>query len=436
MTLHTQWQKTVTRDPGAVALIDAGANRVWTRREISELAHEWAATHGAAAAGRRVVFAEPNGPEWFRVFLGVMEAGAVAIALDPGEPVAAQRALAESARAALWHGGTLESLPAFRRSARERACLLKITSGSTGTPRALPFTDAQMMADGRQICATMGITAKDVNLGCIPLGHSYGLGNLVMPLLLQGTAIITGADVLPHGLATAVAKWKPTIFPAVPALLRALAESEVEPRQLRSLRTVISAGSPLGPDVAETFKRKFLRPVHNFYGSSETGGIAYDRTGGATITGRSVGRPLVGVRLSFSKGGRFWVKSAAVGGSGRFRPADRGELNARGELVLLGRSGRMVKIGGRRLDPAEVERALCGISGVREALVELNQQRADSLVAVIASKRSPAEVKDSLHGQIASWKIPRRILAIDAFPLTARGKTDVKRLREVLHGVV
>ena len=49
------------------------------------------------------------------------------------------------------------------------------------------ITDAQMLADGRQICATMGIRPGDLNLGLIPFGHSYGLGNLVVPLLTQSS---------------------------------------------------------------------------------------------------------------------------------------------------------------------------------------------------------------------------------------------------------
>ncbi|MDB6128404.1 MAG: hypothetical protein JWM35_2300 [Verrucomicrobia bacterium] len=435
-TLHALWQRTAKAKPNAPALLDAAANRTWTRAELAELGAGWARAHGVDLRGQRVVFAEPNGAEWLRVFLGVQACGATAIALDPGEPLAALRAVAARAGAAfLWRDGKLETLSAGRRVPGGRACLLKVTSGSTGVPKTLPFTDEQMIADGRQVCATMGIKATDINLGCIPFGHSYGLGNLVLPLLLQGTAIVSGADVLPHALAAAIATWLPPVFPAVPTLLRGWAEAEIPPRQLRSLRMVISAGAPLAPEIAQALKRKFDLPVHNFYGSSETGGIAYDRTGTAALTGRSVGRPMKGVTLTFAQSGRFFVASAAVGGRGRFSPADRGELNARDELVLLGRSGRMVKIGGRRLDPAEVERALRGMPGVADAVVELNPQRADSLVAVVASRCLPAAVKDFLQGQIASWKIPRRILAIPAFPTTARGKTDMRQLRELLHGV-
>ena len=135
----------------------------------------------------------------------------------------------------------------------------------------------------------MGIEATDVNLGLIPFGHSYGLGNLVLPLLLQGTAIVCGVAALPHAIAETIARWRPTVFPAVPAILRALASAEIPAEQLASVRTVISAGAPLAAEVARRFMHGSAR-IHSFYGSSETGGIAFDRTGEASLTGRSVGR--------------------------------------------------------------------------------------------------------------------------------------------------
>src|SRR5690606_15666449 len=132
----------------------------------------------------------------------------------------------------IWSSGSLHVLEKGRSPAREGRRLLKLTSGSTGSPRAIPFTDAEMLADGRQICAGVEIGPDDVNFGLIPFGHSYGLGNLVLPLLSQGTAIVSGAAAFPHAMAAAIADWRATVFPAVPALLRALVMSDVAPAQL------------------------------------------------------------------------------------------------------------------------------------------------------------------------------------------------------------
>ena len=443
-TLLSAWEETVRASPAALALIDVGTERTFTRAQLDAAGDAWWAEHGADLAGRTVVFAEPNGPGWWSVFLGLLKSGAVIVPLDPGEPETAQRATAVAIRAGwLWRGEKLHAIAAGAgRRARDGRRIVKLTSGSTGSPRALAFTEAQMLADGRQVCAGMDIRSDDVNFALIPLGHSYGLGNLVVPLLAQGTAMVCGDSALPHAIAESIARWRPTVFSTVPAVLRALAGADVPRERLASLRTVISAGAPLAPEVALAFHLRFERRVHSFYGSSETGGITYDRTGDAALTGRSVGTPLPGVRLVLGRGGRFTVWSAAVftlgnrrcgaDGHGAHRPADRVALTDGGELALLGRSGRTVKIAGRRLELAEVERALRQLPGVRDAMVVPHPGRPEALAAVVATDEAAGALRTALRGCLAAWKIPKKIVTLPAFPVTARGKTDAARLRTLL----
>ena len=426
-TLLSSWQATVGRAPSALALIDGASGRRWSRAELSAVAEEWSQTAcaGPALAGRRVLLAEPNGPGWWRAFLGLLQLGAIPVPADSTEPAAVLAEQARGLRAgALWHAGALHPLPGSLRHRCGDLCLLKLTSGSTGTPKGLPFTHAQMLADGRQICASMGIGPEDLNLAVIPLGHSYGLGNLVVPLLSQGTPMVCAASPLPQALAADIARWKPTVFPAVPTLLRAMVRSDLDPAQLSSLRLVVSAGAALPAEVATAFSEKFGHRVHGFYGASETGGICYDRTGEDTLTGRSVGTPLEGVQLHFRHGQRFTVASAAVGGRGRHSPADRAALDADGGLVLLGRAGRIVKIAGRRLDLAEVENALLALPGVRAACVLAHPQRTDALIAAVATDRPGTDLRAELAPRLAPWKIPAHIHVQPELPHSARGKLD------------
>ncbi|MES2696969.1 MAG: class I adenylate-forming enzyme family protein [Verrucomicrobiota bacterium] len=444
-SLLTVWNETLRRDPEAVALIDAATGAKWSRRALDEAAAAWQVVHGRDLARCTVVLAEANGLGWLTVFLGLLRSDAVIVALDPGEPVVAQQATARAIKAHWrWTGSALEAVATGGRRARDERRLLKLTSGSTGTPRALPFTDAQLIADARQVCASMGIAPADLNLGLIPFGHSYGLGNLVLPLFVQGTAVIAGVTALPHAMAEAVARWRPTVFPAVPALLRALSLAEVPAEAVASLRTVISAGAPLAPEVAKAFHAKFARAIHSFYGSSETGGITFDRTGEAALTGRSVGTPLEGVALHWERGGRFRVTSAAVftlgnrryaeSGHGEHRMADIGQWTGQGELALIGRMGRFVKIAGRRLNLAEVEQALKRVPGVRDALVVPHTGRADALAAAVATDQTAEALREKLRETLAGWKIPKKIVTLPVFPITARGKTDTAKLRGMLAG--
>ncbi|MFA6959885.1 MAG: class I adenylate-forming enzyme family protein [Opitutaceae bacterium] len=432
-TVISSWTRLVRDNPSAPALTEAASGRTWTRAELDTEAGAWRDALTDDVGGQCVTFALPNGTAWFAVFLGLLRAGATPVPLDSSEPAPAHRELAISARAAWsWIDGRLEHAVTGLRRSRTFSCLVKLTSGSTGRPRALRFTDAKMLADGRQVCAGMGITPDDVNFAVIPFGHSYGLGNLVMPILVQGTPLVCAGVPLPHSLAADIAKWKPTVFPAVPALLRALAASDLPADALGSLRTVISAGAPLSPEIARAFFDKFNLPPHSFYGSSETGGIAYDRTGEATLTGRSVGTPLGGVTITPLRGGRIRVTSAAVMARGGFSPADKVALNEHGELVLQGRAGRLMKVAGRRINLADLERALRTVPGVRDAFAAPHPQNPEELAAVLATSHDIAALRGLLRTHFAAWKIPRRLVIVAEFPLTARGKPDSAALTALL----
>src|SRR5205814_7949883 len=81
---------------------------------------------------------------------------------------------------------------------QRRPVLLKLTSGTTATPRAIRFRSEQLLADCSQICETMGIGADDLNFGVIPLSHSYGFSNLVTPLLVGGVGMVLSRDRMPR----------------------------------------------------------------------------------------------------------------------------------------------------------------------------------------------------------------------------------------------
>ncbi len=433
-TVLAHWTRLVHEQPDAPALVEAASARTWTRAALDAEADAWRTQIDEPIVCQRVTFALPNGAQWFAVFIGLLRSGATPVPLDPSEPVASQLQLAASARSpwAYIDGCFHRTVCNLISDKPSGPCLVKLTSGSTGRPRPLAFTHAQMLADGRQVCSSMGITAEDVNFAVIPLGHSYGLGNLVMPLLAKGTPLVCASVPLPHALAADIARWRPTVFPAVPALLRALAQADLPADALASLRTVISAGTPLPPEIAQAFFQKFnLRP-HSFYGSSETGGITYDRTGDATLAGRSVGTPLDGVTLTPARGGRVLVTSAAVHGRGAFSPADRASFNEHGELVLYGRAGRLVKIAGRRLDLGDLERTLRALPDVNDAFVCAHPENPDELAAVLATSLDNASLRTLMRREIATWKIPRRLVVVPEFPLTARGKPDTTVLKNLL----
>ena len=311
-----------------------------------------------------------------------------------------------------------------------RDCCIKVTSGSGAIPKAVECRAEHLLADGRNIIATMGIRRNDLNLAAIPPGHSYGLGNLVMPLLLQGTAVVCAEEYTPRRLIEWIARYRVTVFPGVPALFRVLAALPPGGEKLESLRTVISAGAVLTPAVAQAFHQRYGIKIHNFYGSSETGGICYDRTGVASLGGRSVGKPLRSVTVTV-QAGRVMVESPAVATrTGRWRLGDLGEWNKRGELILLGRVGQRANIGGKKVHPLEVERVLRGLPGVTDAVVWSWRGEGREFLAVgVETAQSRTQVERALEQRLPAWKLPKAYFIASELPRTARGKLDLAALR-------
>jgi len=439
------WDRTWQSRSSRRAVVQAADGRSCTFGQLEARSRKWLAAHGPAAgvplAGRAVVFAAPNGIAWLEMFLGLLRAGAVVVPLDPAEPAGARREFAASLRAGYWwDGARLVPCAGARRFRDPAASLVKLTSGTTGRPRPLIVTAGQLLADARNIAGTMGFGARDLNYAMVPLGHSYGLGNLTVPLLARGVPLVCGSAPLPHAMAADFRRWRPTVFPGVPALWRALALSDVAPAALRSLRLGISAGAPLPPETARAFASRFGRRLRAFYGSSETGGISFDRSGRATLQG-GVGRALRGVELTLLRGRRLRVRGGAVfthanrrqeRGIGAWIPPDRVRADARGELTLEGRRGPTVKIAGRRVNPAEVAARIRALEGVREAWVGSSPGADPLLGAVVAGDRPAAELRARLQEGMAAWKIPKKWIVLPALPLTATGKTDSRALRALL----
>lgn len=423
------WQTVAEAAPRRFAMLDAASGEARTFRSLSR---EAGALSGVFAAARdsAVAFCLPNSFAWMSVFLGLQRAGAGALPLDAEMPEPARE---ESARAFgasfFWNGRQMVRLFS-RKKAQPGVTCIKTTSGSTGRPQALPCRAGHLMADGRNVIATMGIRRHDRNLGLIPFGHSYGLGNLVLPLILQGTTLAFAAGFVPAQIPEWIRRHCVTVFPSVPAVFRILAQLPGRSR-LRPLRLAISAGAPLDAVTARDFHARFGVRLHNFYGSSETGGICYDRTGEAA--GASVGRPLENVAVRVMRGNRLEIRSKAVVlTGGRFVLPDRGEWDGQGNLRLLGRAQAVANLGGRKVNPAEIEEVLSALPGCGEvSVLVLHRNGRDYLAAFAESARPTRDIGRCLREVLPSWKLPRRLIVRARLPRNARGKLDAAALRRL-----
>jgi len=409
-SLWTSWQATTAQNAGKVAVIDADNGRTWTCAQLTAQAELLAST----LDGHAIPICQPNSALWLATFLAIQKLGAAALPVDPLLPLEAQE---NTIRQVLTHP-------------LSRVCCVKLTSGTTGDLKPVLCSADNLRADGEHIVRTMGIRPADRNLAVIPLGHSYGLGNLVMPLVLQGTAVVCAQTFVPRQLLRWIDQYEATVLPTVPAILRALAQlgGAMKPP---SLRLVISAGAPLSADVAEEFHQRYGIKIHNFYGSSETGGICYDLTGHATLTGRSVGKPLKNVNVRIRRDGHVSVTSRA----GKATLPDLGEWNRYGELRLLGRIGQVANVGGQKVTPMEVERALRALRGVTDAWVTVVQDKRgnDCLAAAVETNHTRANLEKRLLETLPAWKLPKIWFITSGLPRNARGKLHTSELRARLN---
>jgi acyl-CoA synthetase (AMP-forming)/AMP-acid ligase II len=426
--LWRRWLQTAARRPRVGLLVDATAGRVNRAAEITAAAEVVVRAGEWGDSGGCVAWVLPNGFDWLAIFLAAQKAGWAALPLDPGFDPRHGRELATQLGAThWWDGRNLSPLRSPLRRWRGVA-VVKATSGSTGHAVAVPCQARHLLADYQHIREGMGLRPRDKNLGLIPFGHSYGLGNLVMPLLADGIPIVTATAYTIAQIGEWHERYRPTVFPLVPAIFKLLAETPAH-NSFRKLRLAISAGAPLSADVAQAFHRRFGRRIHNFYGASETGGICYDRTGRVAHAGHSVGRPLPGVRVTLHAG-RVLVRSAAVAAKGgKHLLPDCGRWDAAGELVLTGRVGRQANLAGRKVAPAEIESRLRALPGVMDAWCGVGTHSGrDFLAAAVETATSVSELKCAFAALLPAWKQPRVWLALPQFPRTARGKIDTAEL--------
>jgi long-chain acyl-CoA synthetase len=431
--------------PEAAALIDGATGEVTARAQLARRIDEMAGRF--AGAGFRpddvVAIQLPNSADFVAAFGAILKQKLVAILIDRDatETEVANVLGHFAARGLVYRSGgevMISTRQAGHFSVPAGARLIKLTSGSTGMPKGIVATEANLLADCLNISATMGIRAEDINLGAIPMSHSYGFSNLITPLLVQGTAVVISNDYLPQSVVNLCNQFSCTVAPLIPMVFDHLVTAGAG--EFRSVRTFLSAGAPLPAAVSRKFRERFGRPIHTFYGCSECGGITYDREGAAVERG-TVGQAIGNVVLSSARG-RLSVRgeNVALGylhDAATFHPFKDGlfvtddliELRENGEVVITGRASELINTAGKKVNPREVEQVLLQIEGVREARVYGEPAGARGEVVAAAVVASPDVTREQIRAwcleQLSPHKVPRIVKLIESIPVDERGK--VKR---------
>ena len=411
--LYDRWRQTAQERARALALRDLASGRQWNFAALARRVE--AMPRGDA----RVVYPQGHAAEFIFAVLQGWRSGAVVCPLEPGQA------------------------PPQVRPPPRLCCHLKITSATTGAPRTIAFTAEQLAADADDIVGTMGLRPDWPNLGVISMAHSYGFSNLVLPLLLHGIPLILPPSPLPEAVRRAAAGARALTVAGVPALWSAWHEAGAVPAHVR---LAISAGAPLADTLERAvFKASGLK-IHNFYGSSECGGIAYDAGSELRPEGDCAGAPMRNVKIALNVEGCIRVTSRAVGETywpdaddtlraGRFQTSDLGELKG-GLVFLRGRLSDQINVAGRKVSPATIEGALREHEAVRNCVVfsvpSLDADRTDLIVACVegAAPVAAEALKQSLLNKLPAWQVPREWWFVESLGTTPRGKVSRAQWRK------
>ncbi|BBO88862.1 class I adenylate-forming enzyme family protein [Desulfosarcina ovata] len=303
------------------------------------------------------------------------------------------------------------------------------TGGSTGTPRSWPKTVRNLLAETLNIVETYGVTDTDSIVSTASPLHIYGLLYGILAALAASATIAPGTPSFPAEIENAVLQHRATMLISLPAHYRALT---VHAGKALPVRLAFSSAGMLEQADAEAFGARNQVGVNEVYGSTETGGVA-SRNRFLGETDFTTFRPVTVKRVDEN----LWVRSdflspnLPLDAAGYYAIGDRAVFTAPDRFMLTGRSDSVVKVGGKRVDLAEVRDRILQHDGVSEALVTalpVGRARENLIVAVVEGAVDGDELNARLETALEPYARPRRIKIVNKIPITAAGKYDRRQI--------
>ncbi|MGO9251141.1 MAG: FadD7 family fatty acid--CoA ligase [Mycobacterium sp.] len=501
-----------TRSPEQSALVVASHRTPVSYRELVGLVDDLAGQLKSAGLlpGDRVALRAGSNAEFVVGLLAASRADLVAVPLDPALPVSEQRARSETAGARVvlvdgdgpgdkgepalrwWtmavtvgrDGAGLQGGPTVHVDAaaapkdgvatpeglRDDDAMIMFTGGTTGVPKMVPWTRANIAASVRAIVAGYGLGPQDATVAVMPLYHGHGLLAALLATLASGGTVLLPA----RGRFSAHTFWddidavQATWYTAVPTIHQILLEraKTEDPGDIRALRFIRSCSAPLTAETAQELQDTFSAPVVCAFGMTEAthqvattsiGGTDHSENPAATpgLVGRSTGPE---IRIAGPDGkpapteavGEVWLHgptvvrgylgdpaiTAANFTDGWLRTGDLGSLSASGELTIRGRIKELINRGGEKISPEHVEGILASHPDVLEVAVfgVADKMYGETVAAVIvprgSASPSSAELAEFCRDRLAPFEIPASFQQARELPHTAKGSLDRRAVAE------
>ncbi|HVD30734.1 MAG TPA: long-chain fatty acid--CoA ligase [Methylomirabilota bacterium] len=482
----------VAREVGDKPALLIGERSV-TFREIDQLSDRFAAALAKRGVqpGDRVTIFMPNSVEFVIAFYGTLKAGGV---VNPINSQSKEREVRfqvddSGATAVLYHEALAPVVDAVRsdlakvrvfavtgktapsgverfddlaaeggttsvRVAMNDLAALPYTSGTTGFPKGVMLTHANLTANQQQFFAAVPVRRDDVFLNVLPYFHIYALNLLMTGAISLGATqvIMPRFDMVEY--CTLVERHRATVCFIVPPIVLGLAMSpEVEKHDFSSVRFFFSGAAPLAPDPARRMIQRIGKPIIQGYGLTETSPVTHANPIDAAVL-ESIGKVVAGTEdkivdletgtktLADGEVGEicvrgpqvmrgYWNKpqdTADVIRNGWFHTGDVGRRDEKGYVFIVDRKKEFIKYKGFGVGPAEVEAVLCEHPAVADAGVigKANDEAGEIPKAFVQLRPNAQATADELIAfvkeRIADYKRVREIEFIEKVPRTASGK--------------
>ena len=458
--------------PDAPAVHDAARGSTPTWRELAAAAATTAALLSREISrGDVVLLALPNGFDFVASFLATLAAGGRVFPVAPESTAAELAAAAERSGAVAAVGEAASLAPLGPRLKRLRpgegaapgrlvcrdtrgAGLLLQSSGTTGLPKIVFRSAESLDAVAEATCESVGFGHDDRVLMCLPLCHSYGVEHGLLAPVYAGSCVHLGDGFDLNAARAQLADAGVTIFPGVPFMFEALARLGGG-GTIPSLRRAYSAGGPLPAAVYDAFRDRYGVRVSQLYGATEIGSVAYADPTSEGFDPAGVGRPMRGVTIRIldavaprveeplppgieghvavsapSMLSRYVGDDSPPVADGFFLTGDLGRLDRSGALTLTGRTKLLIDVGGRKVNPLEVEAVLAQHPLVERCVVVPVRvsDTVSRLKALVIPRRragaepSPEALRRFARERLVAYKVPRVFEIRPSLPTSPTGK--------------
>lgn len=333
------------------------------------------------------------------------------------------------------------------------------TSGTTGAPKAVMLTHANLLFIGATNCRSRRLTPADVVYGVLPLSHVYGLASVLIASMLGGATLRLASRYQPAVLAKALAEEGITVMHGAPAMYAKLLEwSETTGTRLRAphLRVTQSGGAPLTLPLKQAFEKTFGLTLQNGYGMTEASPSICQTRLDAPRNDCSVGPAIAGIEIRLDGAGESEdgvgelcvrgpnvmkgyyrspeLTAEAVTQDGWLRTGDLARIEADGAVCIVGRSKELIIRSGFNVYPVEVEQVLNAFPDiVQSAVVGRTVEGNEEVVAYVEAVQDVVldlqALRAHLKANLSPYKMPSEIVVLDQLPAAATGKVLKNELK-------